>query len=317
MGASVRGYALDPPTEPNLFHCARIGSVVDDVRGDIRDAAALDRALREWAPEVVFHLAGQPLVLRSYADPLETYAVNVLGTANLLESIRNLPSVGAVVVVTSDKCYQNQEWQWGYRETDRLGGHDPYSSSKACVEILCASFRSSYNLALATARAGNVIGGGDWSQHRLIPDLVRGFILGGPVLIRHPLSVRPWQHVLEPIAGYLLLAEKLLSGTLNFAGAWNFGPAEEELWTVEHVASAMARRWGNGASWSCDGSEGEHEARLLRLDSSKARFELGWQPRLRMETALEWLVDWYLAWRGGEDMQAFTLRQIAQHALLL
>jgi CDP-glucose 4,6-dehydratase len=322
LGALVRGYALDPATDPNLFGSARIGSLVDDVRGDIRDAVKLDSAMREFAPEIVFHLAAQPLVRRSYADPVGTYATNVLGTANLLESIRTLPSVRAVVVVTTDKCYLNREWRWGYRETDPLGGYDPYSSSKACAEILCASYRSSFfspeggehKVLLATARAGNVIGGGDWSEDRLIPDLIRGFIGGEPVPIRRPLSVRPWQHVLEPIAGYLLLAEKLLARDESFADAWNFGPWDDDAWPVERIATTMARRWGGGATWFRDGHQSIHEAGLLKLDSSKARAELGWQPRLRLDIALEWLVDWYRAWQGGTDMQSFTLKQIAEYA---
>jgi CDP-glucose 4,6-dehydratase len=321
-GASVRGYALDPSTEPSLFDSARIGSLVDDVRGDIRDAAKLDSAMREFAPEIVFHLAAQPLVRRSYADPVGTYAINVLGTAHLLESIRTLPSVRAVVVVTTDKCYLNREWHWGYRETDPLGGHDPYSSSKACAEILCASYRSSFfspenaqhKVLLATARAGNVIGGGDWSEDRLIPDLIRGFIGGEPVPIRRPLSVRPWQHVLEPIAGYLLLAEKLLVGDERFADAWNFGPWDDDAWPVERIATTMARRWGGGATWFRDGQQSVHEAGLLKLDSSKARAELGWQPRLRLDNALDWLVDWYQSWQNGTDMQSFTVEQIASYA---
>jgi CDP-glucose 4,6-dehydratase len=321
-GASIRGYSLDPATDPSLFQSARIGSLVDDVRGDIRDAARLDKAMREFAPEIVFHLAAQPLVRRSYTDPVGTYATNVLGTAHLLESVRTLPSVRAVVVVTTDKCYLNREWRWGYRETDRLGGHDPYSSSKACAEILCASYRSSFfspesgehKALLATARAGNVIGGGDWSEDRLIPDLIRGFLRGEPVPIRRPLSIRPWQHVLEPIAGYLLLAEKLLAGDESFADAWNFGPWDDDAWPVERIATTMAKRWGGGATWFRDGQPSVHEAGLLKLDSSKARADLGWQPRLRLENALEWLVDWYQAWQGGTDMQSFTLRQIASYA---
>jgi CDP-glucose 4,6-dehydratase len=322
LGASVRGYALDPSTEPNLFQAARLGELADDVRGDIRDAAKLDRAMREFEPDVVFHLAAQPLVRRSYVDPLGTYEINVLGTARLLESIRTLPSVRAVVVVTTDKCYLNREWRWGYRETDPLGGYDPYSSSKACTEILCASYRSSFfspeslerhKVALATARAGNVIGGGDWSEDRLIPDLIRGFIGGAPVPIRRPLSIRPWQHVLEPIAGYLSLAERLLAGDKSFADAWNFGPWDDDAWPVERIATAMARRWGGGATWFKDGHESVHEAGLLKLDSSKARAELGWQPRLRLDTALEWVVDWYRAWQEGADMQSLTLAQIAAY----
>ena len=321
LGATVRGYALDPSPGPGLFDSARIGEVLEDTRGDIRDAGGLDRSLRAFAPDLVFHLAAQPLVRRSYVDPVGTYATNVLGTANLLESIRTVASVRAVVVVTTDKCYLNREWPWGYRETDHLGGHDPYSSSKACAEIVCASYRSSFfsvegsasKVALATARAGNVIGGGDWSEDRLIPDLIRGFAGNKPVPIRRPLSVRPWQHVLEPIAGYLLLAEKLLSGEMNFADAYNFGPWDDDAWPVEQIATVMAQRWGGGAAWFRDGQESVHEAGLLKLDSSKARAELGWRPRLRLENALSWLVDWYQAWQNGAEMQSFTLEQIAAY----
>ena len=322
MGATVRGYALDPSTEPSLFQSVGLRSLIDDVRGDIRDLDTLGRAMREFAPEVVFHLAAQPLVRRSYADPLGTYATNVMGTGNVLETIRTLPSVRAAVVVTTDKCYLNREWRWGYRETDPLGGYDPYSSSKACAEILTASYRSSYfsseslerhGVLLATARAGNVIGGGDWSEDRLIPDLVRGFIGGQPVPIRRPLSVRPWQHVLEPLKGYLLLAEKLLTGDKSFADAWNFGPWDDDAWPVERIATAMSARWGGGATWVQDGEPSVHEAGLLKLDSSKARAELGWQPRLRLGVALEWLVDWYKAFQAGEEMQSFTLDQIAAY----
>ncbi len=320
LGATVRGYALDPSTEPSLFSTARVGSLVEDIRGDIRDQASLDRALRDFEPEVVFHLAAQPLVRRSYVDPLATYATNVMGTAHVLDAIRTTPSVRAALVVTTDKCYLNREWHWGYRETDPLGGYDPYSSSKACVEILSASYRSSFfppekfaqhRVALATARAGNVIGGGDWSEDRLLPDLVRGFLSNEPVLIRRPHAIRPWQHVLEPVAGYLALAERLLAGEVAFADAWNFGPWDDDAWPVGRIATEMARRWLNGASWITDDAETVHEAGYLKLDSSKARSELHWLPRLKLQSALEWLVDWYQAWDAGADMHAFTLRQIA------
>jgi CDP-glucose 4,6-dehydratase len=321
-GATVRGYALDPSTTPNLFTSARIGEVIQDLRGDLRDREALSRVMHDFAPQVVFHLAAQPLVRQSYADPLGTYETNVMGTANVLEAVRTLPSVRAVVVVTTDKCYENREWHWGYRETDPLGGYDPYSSSKACVEILSAAYRSSFfnpaqldghGVALATARAGNVIGGGDWSEDRLIPDLVRGFLLGQPVLIRRPLSIRPWQHVLEPLAGYMALAEGLLARDTKFASGWNFGPWDDDAWPVEKIAAVMTERWGDGASWVVDSAPSVHEAGYLKLDSSKARAELGWRPRLRLKTALEWVVDWYQAANSGSDMQAFTLSQISSY----
>jgi CDP-glucose 4,6-dehydratase len=322
LGAQVRGYGLDPCTEPNMFSKVRVGDLVEDVRGDIRDYSALEKSLREFAPEVVFHLAAQPIVRCSYADPVSTYATNIMGTVHLLECVRKTAGVRAVVCVTTDKCYENQEWVWPYREHDRLGGHDPYASSKACAEIVISAFRSSFfssqqgaepRARLATARAGNVIGGGDWSEDRLIPDLVRGFGSGTPVLIRRPGSIRPWQHVLEPLQGYLLLAEKLLGGEADFASAYNFGPGDEGIWTVERIATKLVDLWGEGASWIRDSAAGVHEAHMLRLDASKARIELGWKPRLSVETALEWSVEWYRACARREQMREFTLTQIAEY----
>lgn len=323
LGAQVRGYALDPATEPNLFTAAAIDAVAEDVRGDILDRPRLEGAMHEFAPEVVFHLAAQPLVRRSYADPLGTYATNVMGTAGVLEAVRGTPSVRAVVCVTTDKCYENREWVWPYRETDPLGGYDPYSSSKACAEIVSAAYRRSFfsadrdgghRVALATARAGNVIGGGDWSEDRLIPDLIRGFQSGKPVLIRRPKAIRPWQHVLEPAHGYILLAERLLAGEMQLASAFNFGPGDQDAWPVERIADCMADAWGAGAQWTRDEDPGVHEAGILRLDASKARVELGWQPRLSIETALDWTVDWYRAFEQGRNMQEITWSQIADYA---
>jgi CDP-glucose 4,6-dehydratase len=317
MGAEVRGYALDPWTTPSLFEVARVGEMVDDVRGDIRDAARLDPAMTEFRPEVVFHLAAQPLVRLSYADPIGTYETNAIGTARVLDAVRRTPSVRAVVSVTTDKCYENKEWVWGYRESDALGGYDPYSSSKACAEMVTAAYRQSYlaerGVAVATARAGNVIGGGDWSSDRLIPDLVRGFLAGEPVAIRRPRAIRPWQHVLEPVYGYIRLAEQLLGGDAKFATAYNFGPAEDEAATVEAIANRMVRTWGKGAAWVPDGEPSVHEAGYLRLDASRAREDLAWRPRLRLAEALDWLVEWYRAHAAGEEMQAFTLAQIRDY----
>lgn len=319
LGAEVRGYALDPATEPNLFTAAAVGSAVEDVRGDILDYAKLLASMKEFAPEVVFHLAAQPLVRRSYADPLGTYATNVMGTAHVLEAVRGTPSVRAVVCVTTDKCYENREWVWPYRETDQLGGHDPYSSSKACAEIVSAAYRRSFfsmesrtehTVGVATARAGNVIGGGDWSEDRLIPDLIRGFQSAKAVLIRRPKAIRPWQHVLEPAHGYILLAERLLAGEMQFASAFNFGPGDEDAWPVERIADRMATSWGDGARWIRDADPGVHEAGILRLDASRARQELGWRPQLAIETALDWSVGWYRAFEQGRDMQEFTWTQI-------
>ncbi len=320
-GAQIRGYALDPPTEPNLFTVASVATVLDDIRGDIGDCAKLESSMTEFAPEVVFHLAAQPIVRRSYAEPLLTYSTNVMGTAHLLEAVRKTSSVRAVVCISSDKSYQNQEWHWSYRETDLLGGFDPYSSSKACAEMICAAYRSSFfplnrlhehRVALATARAGNVIGGGDWSEDRLIPDLIRGFQVGQPVLIRRPTAVRPWQHVLDPLYAYMLLAEKLLEAPSRYSSSFNIGPNDEDVWSVERIATRLVAMWGEGAAWIRDSDPGVHEGHSLRLDSSKARSELGWQPRLRTESALEWTMNWYRDYQHGADMKQLTLAQIAR-----
>jgi CDP-glucose 4,6-dehydratase len=322
LGATVRGYALAPSTDPNLFTVARIGSVIEDIRGDIRDPATLDCSMHEFAPEVVFHLAAQPLVRYSYQEPIGTFETNVIGTARVLDAVRRTPSVAAVVSVTTDKCYENKEWIWPYRETDPLGGYDPYSSSKACAEIVSAAFRQSYfpvdklghanghGVAIATARAGNVIGGGDWSSDRLLPDLVLGFLSGQLVNIRSPHAIRPWQHVLEPLHGYILLAEQLLTHNPHFATAYNFGPSESDARSVSWIADRMAALWGDDASWQVDDAPNPHEASYLKLDSSRARADLGWTPQLRLQQALELLVAWYRAWQHGEDMHAYTFNQI-------
>jgi CDP-glucose 4,6-dehydratase len=332
LGAEVRGYGLDPYTDPNLLSAVRLPSVIEDLRGDIRDAARLDKSMADFSPEVVFHLAAQPLVRLSYADPIGTYETNVIGTARVLDAVRRTPSVRAVVSVTTDKCYENKEWLWGYRETDPLGGYDPYSSSKACAELVSAAFRSSYfhpaqlhqpgghTTAIATARAGNVIGGGDWSLDRLIPDLVAGFTRGEPVRIRRPDAIRPWQHVLEPLHGYILLAEKLLSPgpeAAKYATAYNFGPTEDDAQPVRWLVEKMTQFWGNNASWTLDPDVGVHEAGYLKLDASRARHDLGWRPRLRLETALDWLVEWYKASLTTTDLQALTLQQIAAYEHLV
>jgi CDP-glucose 4,6-dehydratase len=326
LGARVRGYSLEPPTEPNLFSVAKVDEGIEDIRADILDRQRLEASILEFAPEVVFHLAAQPLVRRSYADPVGTYMTNVIGTANVLEAVRSASSVRAVVMITTDKCYENREWIWPYRESDPLGGFDPYSSSKACAEIVSAAYRSSYfpparirehGVALATARAGNVIGGGDWSDDRLIPDLVRGFRSGNPVNIRCPQSIRPWQHVLEPLHGYLLLAQQLISLDARSASAFNFGPVDNDIWPVERVANHLAAEWGGNAGWLRDPHPRAHEAGILRLDSSKARAELGWRPRLTTALALDWTVSWYRAWDRGARMDEFTKHQISEYKVLL
>lgn len=326
MGAQLGTYALHPPSNPNLFEAIRLGELIDDSRGDIRDRERLSRALQAFSPEVVFHLAAQPLVRRSYADPIGTYSTNVIGTAHLLEAVRVTPSVRAVVVVTSDKCYEGSEWPRGYREQDPLGGRDPYSSSKACAELVTATYRNSFfplqeferhRVAVATARAGNVIGGGDWSEDRLVPDLNRGFLSAGPVPIRYPQAVRCWQHVLDPLCGYLALAQRLLAGDLNCADAWNFGPGEEGSWTVTRIAEKLAEMWGARASFVEHRGDNAHEAASLRLDAGKARRELGWTCRLSVDEALMWVVEWFRDYQGGADMRVRTLEQITAYEQLL
>ncbi|MBN9422644.1 MAG: CDP-glucose 4,6-dehydratase [Candidatus Accumulibacter sp. 66-26] len=318
LGARVHGYSLPPPTDPNLFSVARVAEGLSDARGDLRDATRLNQALHDAQPQIVLHLAAQALVEEGYRDPVGTYASNLTGTLNLLEAVRSCASVQAVVVVTSDKCYQNREWSSSYREQDPLGGYDPYSSSKAAVEILTASYRDSFlrerGVATATARAGNVIGGGDWAPRRLVPDALRAFAAETEVVLRHPNAIRPWQHVLEPLAGYLLLAEHLVQEGNLFASAWNFGPDERDPLTVGKVVERLARQWGDGAQCSTAPTAGPHEAQLLKLDSGKARSRLGWQPRWTVETALQASVDWHRAWLRGADMRAFTLAQINDYS---
>ncbi len=297
LGADVIGLALPPDTKPNLFDSICLGCGMVSVLGDIRDASVVSSIFRQHSPEIVFHNAAQPLVRRSYREPVETYATNVMGTAHVLEAIRNTPSVRAVVVVTSDKAYENREWFWGYREEDALGGHDPYSSSKACAELVTAAYRQSFfnpenGARVATARAGNVIGGGDWSEDRLVPDIVRGIIANQPIVIRRPDSVRPWQHVLEPVRGYLMLAQHLWENR-DFAEAWNFGPRDEDAISVGDLAKHTIAKWGKGELQIQPKKNAPHEAQFLRLNTNKARTRLGWQPILNIDQALSWTVDWY------------------------
>jgi CDP-glucose 4,6-dehydratase len=315
MGAEVYGYSLNPPTEPNLYTVAQIGSGMASSKiADIRDADQLLNALQAARPEIVFHLAAQPLVRYSYAQPAETYEVNVMGTVNLLDAVRTTPGVKAVVNVTTDKCYENREWVWGYRENEAMGGYDPYSSSKACAELVTAAYRRSFlepaGIALASARAGNVIGGGDWASDRLIPDLLRAMDAGETLKIRSPQSIRPWQHVLEPLSGYLMLAEQLYSGGATFAEAWNFGPADEDARPVRWIVERMAEM-RKDINWQCDQTPQPHEANYLKLDSSKAHKLLGWQPRWCLQTALQKTLEWHDAWRKSEDIRSVTLAQIA------
>jgi CDP-glucose 4,6-dehydratase len=320
LGAKVSGFALPPPTDPSLYEVADVARGIDAVTGDVRDLAALERCVRQAKPEIVFHLAAQALVRPSYADPVETYATNVMGTVNLLEAVRRAGDVRVVVVITSDKCYENREWVWGYREDEPMGGHDPYSNSKGCAELVTAAFRRSFfqhsGPAIASARAGNVIGGGDWAVDRLIPDVIRAVSCGEPVLIRNPGAVRPWQHVLEPLSGYLLLAQRLWSDGARFAGGWNFGPADEDARPVRDVVDRITALWGDGARWVADERQHPHEAHYLKLDCSKARQLLDWRPRLRLADALQWTVEWYRSKKTGADMRNLCLSQIAAYQQL-
>jgi CDP-glucose 4,6-dehydratase len=318
LGADVHGYALAPPTDPNFFTATALKKrLASSTLADIRDAAALERAMQAAQPDIVLHLAAQPLVRLSYAEPVETYAVNVMGTVNLLEAVRKSPGVQAVVNVTTDKCYENREWVWPYRENEALGGHDPYSSSKACSELVTAAWRRSFldaaGVQLASARAGNVIGGGDWAADRLVPDFLRALDTGQPLVIRSPQATRPWQHVLEPLSGYLMLAERLCADGRDFAEAWNFGPDEADARPVQWIVETLCARLP-GAKWHRDVALQPHEAHTLRLDSAKAHARLGWLPRWNLPRALEATLDWHQAWKAGADMADFSLRQIREYS---
>lgn len=321
LGAHVAGYALDPPTKPSMFDAVHAGRGILDHRDDIRDAGAVRALVEEFDPEVVFHLAAQSIVRDGYRDPIKTYGTNVMGTATLLDACRRAASIRAIVVVSSDKCYENRNWVWGYRENDRLGGFDPYSSSKACVELVSDAFRRSFfedssrPVGLATARAGNVIGGGDWARDRLIPDLARSAIANERAMIRNPASIRPWQHVLEPLAGYLELSRRLCSDPCGYSGSWNFGPSPNSVQTVESVVNKVTGRWNGRLEWLADERQQPHEAARLLLDSSKASSLLGWRSRLTFDEAIELTADWYSAARGREfDLRELTEAQIAAYA---
>lgn len=312
MGAEVTGFAL--PAEPvSLFHQARIWEKLTHIEGDIRDLSAVEAALLRAQPDVVFHLAAQPLVRLSYERPVETFATNVQGTVHVLDACRRAVGLSAVVCVTSDKCYENREWVWPYREGDPMGGHDPYSGSKGAAEIAIASYRRSFfadgPARVASVRAGNVVGGGDWAADRLIPDIVRALIDGTRPLIRSPGAIRPWQHVLEALAGYLAIAERLAGGDDGAATGWNFGPGDDDARPVEAIVERMVERWG-AAGWDRAGGQQPHEANILRLDCSKARGELGWRPLLGLDVALDWIVEWHRDVAAGGDARAATLRQL-------
>jgi CDP-glucose 4,6-dehydratase len=320
MGAKVTGFALAPNTKPNLFEIAQVQSLLDYSHiGDIRDLAPLQKVVSQAQPEIVIHMAAQPLVRYSYINPVETYATNVMGTVHVLESIRNIDSVRAAIIVTTDKCYENKDWPWGYRENEPMGGYDPYSNSKGCAELVTSAYRESYfspdlyhrhKVGIASARAGNVIGGGDWSDDRLIPDAIKAFESNESLMIRNPLATRPWQHVLEPLSGYLVLAQALYRDGANFDGAWNFGPKNNDARSVQEVVNLLIKNWRSPADWKQDSLEQPHEAHSLKLDCSKAIQYLGWAPKWSLEQAIEKIAQWQEAFQQEKNMQKFTFQQI-------
>jgi CDP-glucose 4,6-dehydratase len=325
LGAKVTGYALDPPTQPSLFEQAGITGCVRSIFADVRDFPRLKAAVAECRPEVVIHMAAQSVVRRGYEDPIETYSSNVMGTVHLLEALRQLKQPCVVVNVTSDKCYANREWVWGYRENEPMGGRDPYSNSKGCAELVTTAFRESYfpaesfdrhGIAVASARAGNAIGGGDWTGDQLIPDLMRAFLTGRPCLIRNPSAFRPWQFVLEPLRGYLMLAERLAEDAMSFAEGWNFGPADADAQPVSWIADKLAHSWGSPAAWNRDEAVHPREAHALKLDASKAKACLHWHPVSPLNLALEWIVEWYRAFQSGADLRRLTRMQIERYEAL-
>jgi CDP-glucose 4,6-dehydratase len=318
IGAKVTGYALQPPSDPSLFELARIDEFIDHNTGDVRDLEALNAAIAASQPEVVIHMAAQSLVRYSYAHPVDTFSTNVMGTVNVLDAVRRVPSVRACVIVTSDKCYFNEEWVWGYREDSRLGGHDPYSGSKGAAELVVTAYQNSFFdekrnpdlAAVASARAGNVIGGGDWALDRLVPDIMRSLLQNTPTLIRSPQATRPWQHVLEPLHGYLMLAERLYADRHRFSGGWNFGPPEESERTVGWIIEKLYELWPADFDWERDRNPGPPESTFLKLDASKAHAYLGWRPKLGLETAISWIVEWFRRYQAGDDLREVTLSDI-------
>jgi len=321
LGAEVIGVSLDPPSNPNLYNHARVADGMVSIHEDIRNLKKMQEIFVANQPEIVFHMAAQPLVRYSYKDPVETYSTNVMGSLNILEAVRYCKSVRAVVMVTTDKCYENHEWEWGYREYEPMGGRDPYSSSKACAELLIASYRysffplqefSNHQTAIASARAGNVIGGGDWAEDRLLPDIIRAFQSNQTIRIRNPHAVRPWQHVLEPLSGYLELAERMYLDGMKWAEAWNFGPNQDDAKPVEWIVKKMANIWGNSASWEIDDGDHPYETSYLKLDCSKAHALLRWKPRWDLDKALEMLVRWYKETSSGADARELCLNQISE-----
>ena len=322
LEAELTGYSLQPPTSPNLFTVAKVSDEMNSVGGDIRNLEFLTKSMQASSPEIVIHMAAQTLVRESYLIPVETYATNLMGTVNVLESVRYTPSVRSVVIVTTDKCYENREWVWGYRENEPMGGYDPYSSSKGCAELATTAYRSSFfnlqdykkhGVAIATARAGNVIGGGDWSKDRLIPDIIAAFENEIPVKIRNPHAIRPWQFVLEPLRGYLMLAEKLFVEGPPFAEGWNFGSRDDDTKPVSWIVEQLTALWGKGASWDLDPHPQPHETHYLKLDCSKADSKLGWQSVTRLKDALQGIITWHRAYIEKADMHLETLNQIRRY----
>ncbi|MBT8265591.1 MAG: CDP-glucose 4,6-dehydratase [Bacteroidia bacterium] len=318
MGAIVKGYALEPPTDPSLFIEANVNETLDSFIGDIRDLPTLSQQMADFNPEILIHMAAQPLVRLSYDEPLETYTTNVIGTANVLEAARSCNQLKAIVSVTTDKCYENMEWERGYREDEPMGGHDPYSSSKGCAELVTSAYRRSYfntseTASVATARAGNVIGGGDWAADRLIPDILKAFEKNKPVIIRNPLSTRPWQHVLEPLSGYLVLAQNLYENGDDFAEAWNFGPKDDASKPVKWILDKMVSKWGNNANWELDKNSNPHEAGFLKLDCSKAASKLDWRPKWDLEHALDLIINWHRKWLQGGSVKDQCLNEIESY----
>ena len=317
VGAKVIGYSLGYPSQPSLAKLVELENIVQSIQGDIRNYNSLKQVILKTKPEIIIHMAAQSLVRPAYVDPITTYSTNVMGTVNLFESIRQVEGVRVVVNVTSDKCYENQEWYWGYRENEPMGGYDPYSSSKGCAELVTSAFRNSFfntpeSVALASVRAGNVIGGGDWATDRLIPDIVRALSQEEVVIIRKPQAIRPWQHVLEPISGYLMLAEKLWESGPNYTEAWNFGPLDEDTKSVQWIVEYITQLWGEKAAWKLDKNNHPHEAHYLKLDCSKAHSRLSWFPKTNLVKALEWVVFWYRHFYEGQEAKALTLAQIEE-----
>lgn len=318
LEALVTGFSLESYPESSLFNLLELNNEVDSLKGDIRNLSLMREQLNQAEPEIVFHLAAQSLVRPSYEDPVGTYSTNIMGTVNLLEAVRDVPSVKSVIVVTSDKCYENKEWIWGYREQDPMGGYDPYSSSKGCAELVTSAYRSSFYSGngfpnVASVRAGNVIGGGDWAKDRLIPDAVNAFSMGHTPLIRSPEAIRPWQHVLEPLEGYMMLAKLMFDGKAEYAQGWNFGPADDDIKTVSWVMDKMTELWGDGTTWKPDKQQQPHEAGLLVLDHSLSKYKLGWKPRLHTENALEWVVEWYKTFYQKGNARDITLTQVKRY----